>query len=100
MRKVVVRPRATENEHGETTPDPGRTITILAIYPASTDEVTVGGQTVTEDLIMLTKSRDRLATTDQVVYLGDVYEVDGKPAALEDNGRIEAWQVRLKRGEG
>lgn len=101
MRKVDVLPAAKKDRWGQTIPGgPPRTARVEGVWPASTTETVIASETQIDDLIMVIHRKDRPADTDQIVYLGATYQIEGVVQPLDDDGRIEGWQVRLRKGTG
>jgi len=101
MRKVSLLPEAKRDQHGQPLPSgPAREARVEGVWPASTTETVVDAETRTDDLIMVTHRKDRPLDTDVVLYLGGRYQIVGVVQALEDEGRIEGWQARLRKVKG
>lgn len=98
--KVEVIATGKPNRDGERSLGASREIRVQGIWPESSVEVIGDAATAVDRLVMVTRPRDVVLITDLVRYRGELYAVDGEPGILEDEGRIEGRQVRLRRGRG
>lgn len=74
-----------------------------SVQPASATESTDRGELLVTTATLFAPGAPDLAAADRVRWLGDVYEVDGKPAAWGDPTGIASHvqaQLKLVQGQG